>query len=218
MGTRVDPATGSVYPGRMWQWEVLPAGTVFTAHLRLRVTAPDEEAHLLTLLALAARGLGDDGPGIRIGARSGRGHGAVRAVRWAARRHDLTDEPGWFAYHASDWSTRWQEGQSALATPDEQPTGRPPHPVGSTRNRSTEAQLFENTLPKYRSGAELAGLLDALLREHGRVAAAAHLAARAVGVDRRHRAELRMRLHVAERPEPLPTGRPPSRGNCDRGC
>ena len=56
---------------------------------------------------------------------------------------------------------------------------------------------------------ELAGLLDVLLREHGRVAAAAHLAARSVGADRRHRAELRLLLHVAERPDPLPTGRPP---------
>nr|WP_051072987.1 RAMP superfamily CRISPR-associated protein [Nocardiopsis valliformis] len=224
VGSRVDPATGSVYPGRMWQWEVLPAGTVFTAHLRLRITAPAEEAHLLTLLTLAARGLGDDGPGIRIGARSGRGHGAVRAVRWVARRHDLTDEHGWFAYHASDWSTRWQEGQAALATPADQPTEHPPHRRESTRElspgvrpdqgqtsgiRASEDQASKSAFPKYRSGAELAGLLDVLLRENGRDAAAARLAARAVGVDRRHRAELRMRLHVAERPEPLPTGRPP---------
>ncbi|PWV46008.1 RAMP superfamily CRISPR-associated protein [Nocardiopsis sp. L17-MgMaSL7] len=123
VGTRVDPATGSVRPGRMWQWEVLPAGTVFTAHLRLRAADPVEEARLLALVALAARGLADEGPGIRIGGRTGRGHGAVRATRWSARRHDLTDEEGWFAYHARDWPTRWREAEQALSAAETGPAG-----------------------------------------------------------------------------------------------
>ncbi len=182
VGTRVDPATGGVWPGRMWQWEVLPAGTVFTAHLRLRVDAPAEEARLLTLLALAARGLGDEGPGIRIGGRSGRGYGAVRAARWAARRHDLTDEHGWFAYHARGWRDRWRQGEAALAPEDD------------------------------RFGPDLAALVAARLREHGRETVAEHLTARSAVADRRHRAELRLELHVAERPEAVPAGRPPAAG------
>ncbi|MGW5876951.1 RAMP superfamily CRISPR-associated protein [Nocardiopsis terrae] len=187
VGTRVDPATGSVRPGRMWRWEALPAGTVFTAHLRLRVAAPADEARLLTLLVLAVRGLGGDGPGIRIGGRSGRGHGAVRADRWAARRHDLTDEHGWFAYHARDWGTRWDEGAEALTEPPEaSPPGAAP------------------------AEPDLAALLDARLREHGRAVTAAHLAARSAHTDRRRRAELRMELYVAERPDPVSTGRPPA--------
>ncbi|WP_460770808.1 RAMP superfamily CRISPR-associated protein [Nocardiopsis nanhaiensis] len=177
VGTRVDPATGAVRPGRMWQWEVLPAGTVFTAHLRLHVAAPADEARLLTQFVLAARGFGGDGPGIRIGGSSGRGHGAVRATRWAAVRHDLTDEPEWFGYHSRDWESRWREGREALAA----------------------------------SGAtDLAALLDTGLREHGRTAIAAHLAARALSVDRRQRAELHLELNVAERAEPAPETPPPS--------
>ncbi|NKZ01188.1 RAMP superfamily CRISPR-associated protein [Nocardiopsis alborubida] len=117
-GTRVDPAAGTVQPGRTWRWEILPAGTVLTAHLRLHVPAPADEARLLTLLLLACDGLsGPDGPGpgIRVGGRTGRGYGAVRATHWAARRHDLTDERGWFAYHARSWARRWEEGADALA-------------------------------------------------------------------------------------------------------
>ncbi|MFE1167984.1 RAMP superfamily CRISPR-associated protein [Nocardiopsis sp. NPDC058789] len=176
VGTRVDPATGSVHPGRMWQWEVLPAGTEFTAHLRLRAADPAEEARLLTLLALAARGLADEGPGIRIGGRTGRGLGAVRATRWAVRRHDLTDEEGWFSYHARDWPTRWREADRALdaADPD----------------------------------ADLVGGLRAELNGHGQWATAA-LLSEAVVVDRRRRAELRLELHVAERLDPVPSGRDP---------
>lgn len=114
VGTRVDPAAGTVRPGRMWQWEVLPAGTVFTAHLRLRVPAPADEARLLTLLALATDGLAGTGPGTRIGGRTGRGYGAVRATHWAAERHDLADERAWLAYHARSWDERWERGADAL--------------------------------------------------------------------------------------------------------
>lgn len=215
VGTRVDPATGAVRPGRMWQWEALPAGTVFTAHLRLHVAAPAEEAHLLTLLVLAARGLAGEGPGIRIGGRSGRGHGEVRATSWAARRHDLTDQHGWFAYHAHDWEARWQQGEEALAAAEKQ-SGRPSAEHGPSANQpagseaATGRPLTSEPSVAALSGADLAGLLDVRLREHGRVATAAHLAARSAGADRRHRAELRMELYVAERPEPAPGGHPPA--------
>ncbi|WP_017589753.1 RAMP superfamily CRISPR-associated protein [Nocardiopsis ganjiahuensis] len=209
VGTRVDPATGAVSPGRMWQWEVLPAGTVFTAHLRLRVGAPSEEARLLTLLVLAARGLGDEGPGIRIGGRSGRGYGAVRAARWAARRHDLTDEHGWFAYHARDWRTRWRQGEEALAAGDILAESGPAESRSAGRPSPGPGPAAHRAAADHRSGTDLAGLVADRLREHGREATAAHLAARAEGADRRRRAELRMELHVAERPEPAPSGRPP---------
>ncbi|MFL1431131.1 MULTISPECIES: RAMP superfamily CRISPR-associated protein [unclassified Nocardiopsis] len=112
-GTRVDPAAGTVRPGLLWQWEVLPAGTVFVVHLRLRVPAPADEARLLTLLALAAEGIG--GAGVRPGGRTGRGHGAVRATHWAARRLDLGDEHDWFAHHGVSWRERWRAGEDALA-------------------------------------------------------------------------------------------------------
>ncbi|WP_116246512.1 RAMP superfamily CRISPR-associated protein [Nocardiopsis sp. FIRDI 009] len=112
-GTRVDPAAGAVLPGRTWQWEVLPAGTVLTAHLRLSVPAPAEEPRLLALLALATAGLDGAGSGAHVGSHSGRGYGAVRAARWSVRRHDLSDEHGWFAYHARTWAERWSGNAAA---------------------------------------------------------------------------------------------------------
>ncbi|WP_433700562.1 RAMP superfamily CRISPR-associated protein [Nocardiopsis sp. CA-288880] len=174
VGTRVDPASGTVRPGLMWQWEVLPAGTVFTAHMRLRVPAPADEEPLLDLLVLAADGFSGEGPGIRVGGRTGRGHGAVRATHWTAERHDLTDERAWFAYHARSWADRWERGAAALAD----------------------------------APAELSTALAARLRAHGRAAAAARLEARPARPDRRHRAELRLTLAVAEQPDP---GGPPPR-------
>lgn len=114
VGTRVDPATGTVQPGRVWQWEILPAGTVFTAHLRLRIPTLADEAGLLDLLSVAVGGLEGLGPGSHVGGRTGRGYGAVRATRWSAHRHDLTREDGWFAYHARTWDRRWYEGADAL--------------------------------------------------------------------------------------------------------
>ncbi|WP_017606289.1 RAMP superfamily CRISPR-associated protein [Nocardiopsis alkaliphila] len=178
VGTRVDPATGTVHPGRMWRWEVLPAGTAFVCHLRLWVPERAVEERLLTLLLLAVRGLEGEGPGIRIGGRTGRGHGAVRATHWAARRHDLTDLDGWFGFHARTWAER--------------------------RRRATEA------LTDASSVKGLPELLEIRLREHGRAATAAHVRARADTPDPRHRAELRMELHVAERAGPLSQGPDPA--------
>ncbi|MFV2197237.1 RAMP superfamily CRISPR-associated protein [Nocardiopsis sp. LOL_012] len=106
-GTRVDPATGTVHPGRVWRWEVLPAGTLLTAHLRLRCPSPADEPRLLALLLTAVAALEGHGPGARLGARTGRGFGAVAAVRWTASRHDLSGEDGWLAYHGRTWAQRW---------------------------------------------------------------------------------------------------------------
>ncbi|MEV2277150.1 RAMP superfamily CRISPR-associated protein [Nocardiopsis sp. NPDC049922] len=192
-GTRVDPATGAVRPGRTWQWEILPAGTVFTAHLRLRVPTPADEAGLLALLVLATGGLDGLGAGAHVGGRTGRGYGAVRATRWTARRYDLTDEHGWFAHHARTWAERWSEGATAPGDPEDlgvSETGEDP---------VTGADAADRAAP-----GEGAGLLAALrgeLAAHGHGATAAELAALAAVTDRRHRAELHLTLAVGERRE-----------------
>lgn len=155
-GVRVDPAVGTVRTGRVWQWEVLPAGTVFTAHMRLRVPAPADEARLLTLVLLATEGLTGAGPGVRVGGRTGRGYGAVRATHWAAHRYDLTDEHDWFAYHSRSWAERWEHGAHAL-------TGAPEDLVTALTSRlhacgrtATAAHLTARTAsPDRRHRAEL---------------------------------------------------------------
>lgn len=126
-GNRVDPASGTALPGHLWRREILPAGTVFNTHLRLHVPASAEEGRLLGLLVEALAGLHepapertrapgtDPGPGLHVGARTGRGHGSVAVTAWAARRHDLTTAEGWFAYHARTWGRRHEDGEHAIA-------------------------------------------------------------------------------------------------------
>ncbi|RKS07748.1 hypothetical protein DFP74_3432 [Nocardiopsis sp. Huas11] len=169
-GTRVDPATGAVRPGRTWRWEVLPAGTVFTVPLRLHVPEAGDEAGLLGLLLLAAAGLDGTGPGRHVGARTGRGYGLVRAARWTARRHDLSGERGWFAYHARTWEQRWA---AAAGTADD------PEDLAEALTRCLAAA----------GPAPVADRVRGLAADQ---------------TDRRHRAELRLRLAVAERPAPWP--------------
>lgn len=53
-------------------------------------------------------------PGLYVGARTGRGHGAIAATAWTARRHDLTTAEGWFAHHARTWEQRHTHGERAL--------------------------------------------------------------------------------------------------------
>ena len=169
VGIRVDPASGTALPGRFRQWEVLPAGTFFTAHMRLWIPNHAEETQLLSLLLHAVTGLHGNAPGPHVGGHTVHGHGTVRATRWSVARHDLTEEQGWFAHHARTWEQRWRERAAAL---DEGP------------RTLTEA-------------------LATQLRSAGLTADAAHLAAHTTPSDRRRRAELRMRLAVAERTEPL---------------
>ncbi|MBB4933298.1 CRISPR/Cas system CSM-associated protein Csm3 (group 7 of RAMP superfamily) [Lipingzhangella halophila] len=186
-GNRVDPDSGAVAPGLLWQMEVLPAGTVFTATMRLHTTGTTREGRLLALLALAADGLAgpEYGPGIRLGARSGRGLGAVRADTWHAHRHDLRDPKGWAAFHARTWDQRWAEARTAVAD-QEAPeraaaltaclTGAMPEPVGSA---------FTTTLAEF-------------------------------GTDQRIRDELRLTVVIGERPTAAFLPAAPENGNGDR--
>ena len=113
-GTRVDPASGTARTGRSRQWEVLPAGTLFTAHMRLRIPTHAKEAQLLSLLVHAVAGLEGNAPGPRVGRHTTHGYGAVRATRWSTARHDLTQEQGWFDHHARTWEQRWRESAAML--------------------------------------------------------------------------------------------------------
>ncbi|WP_285734177.1 RAMP superfamily CRISPR-associated protein [Nocardiopsis sp. ATB16-24] len=158
-GVRVDPAAGTVRTGRVWQWEILPAGTVFTAHMRLRVPAPADEARLLTLLLLATDGLtGRDGtgPGVRLGGRTGRGYGDVRAAHWAVRRYDLTDEHDWFAYHSRSWAERWEHGARALSgAPEDLATALTGRLRACGRTATAAHLIARTTRPDRRHRAEL---------------------------------------------------------------
>ncbi|KOX19145.1 hypothetical protein ADL05_06430 [Nocardiopsis sp. NRRL B-16309] len=242
-GTRVDPASGAVRPGRTWQWEVLPAGTVFTVPLRLHVPGPEAEADLLGLLLLAAAGFDGTGPGRHVGGRTGRGYGRTRAARWSARRHDLTGERGWFAYHARTWEERWADVAGSLvspaapvfpatpAFPGSSASPAAPGPPGSSASPAApgspeaagacrdawgpgERHAETPGVPgNAGAGADLAEVLARCLDSVGLAPVAARAGAVAAGYpDRRHRAELRLRLAVAERPGPPDAGATDSDG------
>lgn len=232
-GNRVDPASGTALPGHLWSREILPAGTVLAAHLRLHVPAPEDEGRLLGLLVEAVAGLHGpgpeqtrslgtggtsahdpvsgpehtcslgpgsaqvptsepdaghtpgpglrpahartpapaSGPGLHVGARTGRGHGSVAATAWGARRHDLTTAEGWFAYHARTWHQRHEDGEHALA--------------------DAPATLTEALTRVLRTGGP-PGLTPDLPNGP---------------TDLRHRDELRLTLAVGESDQPLVPGR-----------
>ncbi|UOE21838.1 CRISPR-associated protein [Thermobifida halotolerans] len=155
VGTRVDPDTGVVARGALWQTEVLPAGTVFTAHLRLHVVEEAEEAQLLALLAAAADGLTGEGPGVRLGGRGGRGYGAVRAVAWRARRHDLTGAAGWFGYYGRTWESRHAEMARDLAREPDGVRTAVAAALGGQAAEEVAAAFAAATVPDGRRWAEL---------------------------------------------------------------
>ncbi|WP_017610593.1 RAMP superfamily CRISPR-associated protein [Nocardiopsis xinjiangensis] len=178
-GNRVDPASGTALPGHLWNREILPAGTVLAAHLRLHVPAPEEEKQLLGLLVEALAGLHGSGPehargpgpGLHVGARTGRGHGSVAATAWGTRRHDLTTAEGWFAYHARTWAQRHEDGEHTLAD-----------------GPATLTEALARGLPTSAPACLARDLPNGT-------------------TDRRHRDELRLMLAVGEPEQPLAPGR-----------
>ncbi len=99
-GVAIDPATGTAEAHKKFDFEVLPAGTVFPLRVELIVESSKQEARLLGLLATALDGLthGD----MALGMRRSRGLGMVKAQDWKAFRHDLTTAQGWIGWVTSD--------------------------------------------------------------------------------------------------------------------
>jgi len=106
-GVAISPATGVAEDHKKFDFEVLPAGTVFPVRVDLLLPAPSifnfesqpEEKALLERLteALDAFTHGENA----LGARRSRGLGRVRAL-WAARRFDFSSKDGWLAWILSD--------------------------------------------------------------------------------------------------------------------
>ncbi len=102
-GVAIDPAWGTAEAHKKFDFEVLPAGTLFPLRVELIVPESDQESPLLSLLVAAMEGLthGD----ISLGMRRSRGLGAITACRWKALRYDLTTPEGWLAWLTSDHET-----------------------------------------------------------------------------------------------------------------
>ncbi len=99
-GVAVSPAAGTAEENSGYDVEVLPPGTTFPLRFELLVGKPEDERPLLADLAAALGGL--ERGEVSVGARRSRGLGAGRAVKWRARRFDLTGRLGWIAWLTSD--------------------------------------------------------------------------------------------------------------------
>ncbi|MGI6618430.1 MAG: RAMP superfamily CRISPR-associated protein [Bacillota bacterium] len=99
-GVAIDPQLGTAETHKKFDLEVLPPGTVFPIRLEMVVDDPGRESKMLALLNAALSGFAEQQ--IRLGTRRSRGLGAVRGVRWRARRFDLTSAQGWLSWLLSD--------------------------------------------------------------------------------------------------------------------
>lgn len=99
-GVGIDVKSGTALKGAKFDYEVIPAGTVFGCRLELLVFDASQESSLLQHLLASLAGL-ENGE-IALGAKTTRGFGACEAVDWEARRWNLKDEPGWASWLAYD--------------------------------------------------------------------------------------------------------------------
>lgn len=100
-GVAIDPATGTAAAHKKFDFEVLPAGTIFPLRVELIIEEPNLESRLLGLLITALSGLtqGD----IALGMRRSRGLGAISVSNWKVTRHDLSTPEGWLGWLTSDY-------------------------------------------------------------------------------------------------------------------
>ena len=99
-GVAIDGKTGIAEAHKKFDYEVLPAGTMFPLRVELLILDPQGEASQVSLLLSALSGLAEGQ--ISIGARRSRGLGSIAAGNWRAVRHDLTQQKGWLDWLTSD--------------------------------------------------------------------------------------------------------------------
>lgn len=113
-GVAIDPATGTAEAHKKFDFEVLPAGTVFPLRVELIVNELSREASLLGLLTAALEGLTEGH--IALGMRRSRGLGAVKVQNWKVYRHDLSSSRGWLDWLTSDHEKPIGRGVSSHAS------------------------------------------------------------------------------------------------------
>ena len=101
-GVAISATSGTAEDHKKYDYEVIPAGTIFPVRLDLVVPEGDTEEGLVKSLAAAIDALTSGGTAF--GAKRSRGLGRVSAT-WAARRFDLTSAEGWVDWVTSDHET-----------------------------------------------------------------------------------------------------------------
>lgn len=146
-GVAIDPETGTAEDHAKFDYEVIPAGTIFPLRFELFVVKENSEQALIDELADVLRKLEE--AEIPLGMKKTRGLGKCRAGAWKAMRYDMSSAAGWL---------KW------LALPHQNPLGSQPqtHPKiqdalkasGRTTSAGTDKRcLFEISAPLSSAGS-----------------------------------------------------------------
>jgi CRISPR/Cas system CSM-associated protein Csm3 (group 7 of RAMP superfamily) len=100
-GVQIETSRGIAEDHKKFDFEVVPAGTVFPLRFDLVVPEARSEGELVGLLVRTLSGLAEGD--ISIGARRSRGLGSARTISWRAVRYDLQSKEGWIEWTRSDW-------------------------------------------------------------------------------------------------------------------
>jgi CRISPR/Cas system CSM-associated protein Csm3 (group 7 of RAMP superfamily) len=114
-GVQIETSRGIAGDHKKFDFEVVPAGTIFPLRFDLVVPEVASEGELLRLLVQALSGLTDGD--ISIGLRRSRGLGSVRARRWRAVRYELQSKEGWIEWIRSEWEQPLWDANSTFDTP-----------------------------------------------------------------------------------------------------
>jgi CRISPR/Cas system CSM-associated protein Csm3 (group 7 of RAMP superfamily) len=114
-GVQIETRRGIAEDHKKFDFEVVPAGTIFPLRFELVVPEVDSEGELLGLLVRALSGPAEGD--ISIGARRSRGLGSVRAKCWRAVRYDLRSRVGWIEWALSDWEQPLSAANATFDTP-----------------------------------------------------------------------------------------------------
>jgi len=114
-GVAISAATGTAEDHKKYDYEVLPAGTVFPVRVDLLVPGESDEKHLVEALATSLDALSSGETAF--GAKRSRGLGRVSAT-WVARRFDLTSREGWLAWVGSEHEAPIPSGRDRSSAPN----------------------------------------------------------------------------------------------------
>ncbi|WP_051185138.1 RAMP superfamily CRISPR-associated protein [Desulfatiglans anilini] len=136
-GVAIDSATGTAKPHKKFDFEVLPAGTVFPLRVDLIIEDSASEPAQLGRLVTALDGL--DSGDIALGMRRSRGMGSIEAGHWRARRFDLSTQQGWLDWlttdHLNPLRDDVQSHESPLKAIRASQTGKIPMELPDKRDR-----------------------------------------------------------------------------------
>ncbi len=152
-GVQIETSRGIAEDHKKFDFEVVPAGTIFPLRFDLVVPEAGSEGELVGLLVRTLSGLAEGD--ISIGARRSRGLGSARAISWRAVRYDLQSREEWIEWALSDWEQPLSAGSPSFDTPRQ---------ACERASQGLEFQEFEDRRRRIVVEAELVAIGGLLVR------------------------------------------------------